>query len=132
MQEKRRHPRRPIRLPVRIFPKNGQPALVETADLSVGGMLLTGPAGVAFGEEIEVELDLPTLGPTRLPAIVRWLRTDGFGVQFGLLGAVHTHALADLVQHTPTVEELAGPRGPRPRALHHTAPLTRGRRCTSC
>jgi type IV pilus assembly protein PilZ len=57
--------------------------------------------GVSFGEELEIELDLPDLGPTRLPAIVRWLRPEGFGVQFGLLGAKHTHALANLVDTIP-------------------------------
>lgn len=97
MEEKRRHPRRPLRLPVRVFPREGQPFEAETLDLSVGGTLLSARGGVAFGEQVEVEIVLPGFGPTRLPAIVRWLRGDGFGVQFGLLGARHTHALADLV-----------------------------------
>lgn len=113
MQEKRRHPRRPVRLPVRIFPRQGEPTQAETIDLSVGGLLLSGVVSVAFGEEIELELDLPELGPTRLPAIVRWIRPDGFGVQFGLLGARHTHALADLVALSPPEElDAAPPLGP--------------------
>ena len=101
MQEKRRHPRRLVRLPVRILPKNSEPFMGETVDLSVGGTLINTPVSVPFGEELSVELVLPELGPTQLPAIVRWLRPDGFGVQFGLLGARHTHALANLVDTVP-------------------------------
>lgn len=101
MQEKRRHPRRLVRLPLRIFPKDAEPIPGETVDLSVGGLFINVVGGVSFGEELEIELDLPELGPTRLPAIVRWLRPEGFGVQFGLLGAKHTHALANLVDTIP-------------------------------
>jgi hypothetical protein len=101
MQEKRRHPRRLVRLPLRICPKDAEPIPGETVDLSVGGLFINVVGGVSFGEELEIELDLPDLGPTRLPAIVRWLRPEGFGVQFGLLGAKHTHALANLVDTIP-------------------------------
>lgn len=101
MQEKRRHPRRLVRLPIRIYPKKAEAFEGETIDLSVGGMFIGSGGKVAFGEDVEVELELPELGPTRLPAIVRWLRPEGFGVQFGLLGAKHTHALAGLVETIP-------------------------------
>jgi type IV pilus assembly protein PilZ len=101
MQEKRSHPRRLVRLPLRIFPRGAEPFAAESVDLSVGGLFIRAEGGVAFGEELEVELELPQLGPTRLPAIVRWIRAEGFGVQFGLLGAKHTHALADLVASIP-------------------------------
>lgn len=101
MQEKRRHPRRPVRFPVRIFPQKAEAFSGETVDLSVGGALISTGGAVAFGEEAELELNLPNLGPTRLPIIVRWLRPDGFGIQFGLMGAKHTHALANLVDTIP-------------------------------
>jgi type IV pilus assembly protein PilZ len=100
MQEKRRHPRRPVRIPVRILPREAAPFDGETVDLSVGGMFIESQGSVAFGQELEIELDLPGLGPTRLPAIVRWNRPEGFGVQLGLLGARHTHALANLIDGT--------------------------------
>ncbi|MCS6899049.1 MAG: PilZ domain-containing protein [Myxococcales bacterium] len=101
MQEKRRHPRRRARLPLKIHRKGADPFAAESVDLSVGGLFIQAEGGVSFGEELEVELELPELGLTRLPAIVRWIRADGFGVQFGLLGARHTHALANLVSSFP-------------------------------
>ncbi len=36
--------------------------------------------------------------PSRVPAVVRWSKSDGFGVQFGLLGAVETHLIAKLLR----------------------------------
>jgi hypothetical protein len=37
----------------------------------------------------------------RLPALVRWSEPQGFGVQFGLLGAYATHVIVELVKkHT--------------------------------
>lgn len=102
--EKRRHARQPARLPLRIHPSERPAFTTETVDLSVGGLFVTLPqdaGAMIFGEQIEVEIDLPQLGPTRLPAFVRWLRGDGFGLQFGLLGAVQTHALVALVASLP-------------------------------
>jgi hypothetical protein len=37
-----------------------------------------------------------TKAELRLPAIVRWATPDGFGVQFGSLGARETHAISEL------------------------------------
>jgi hypothetical protein len=34
----------------------------------------------------------------KLPAVVRWNKPGGFGVQFGLLGAKETHSLAQLLK----------------------------------
>jgi hypothetical protein len=34
----------------------------------------------------------------RLPAVVRWVKPGGFGVQFGLLGAFETHVLSELMK----------------------------------
>ena len=31
-----------------------------------------------------------------LPAVVRWVRNGGMGVQFGLLGARETHTITEL------------------------------------
>ena len=100
IDEKRRHARQPAQFPLQIVP-TGRPAFAtQSIDLSVGGMFVANPTSaetMVFGESIEIELNLPRLGPTRLPAVVRWLRSDGFGLQFGLLGALHTHALVALV-----------------------------------
>jgi type IV pilus assembly protein PilZ len=39
-----------------------------------------------------------TKADLRLPGIVRWAKPDGFGVQFGSLGARETHAISELLK----------------------------------
>jgi hypothetical protein len=56
-------------------------------DLSVGGVFIEAPSSPPFGARIVIHADLP--GAPKLEL--------GFGVQFGLLGAVETHALAAIV-----------------------------------
>ncbi len=68
-------------------------------DISLGGMqiMLQGP--VAFGNEVEVHLTLPRQKvECVLPAVVRWVRGDVLGVQFGLLGARETHAITEVTK----------------------------------
>jgi type IV pilus assembly protein PilZ len=53
----------------------------------------------AFGEEIVVQLTLPTHdGEMMLPAVVRWTDPDGIGVQFRAVGARETHAITEIVK----------------------------------
>jgi type IV pilus assembly protein PilZ len=66
-------------------------------DISLGGMQLTLESLIAFGQEIEVHLTLPgQRAAFVLPAVVRWVRGDSVGVQFGLLGARETYAITEL------------------------------------
>jgi type IV pilus assembly protein PilZ len=66
-------------------------------DISIGGMYIESEAQVAFGQEVSIVLRLPnTKSDAHLPAVVRWLKPGGFGVQFGLLGARETHAISEL------------------------------------
>jgi type IV pilus assembly protein PilZ len=52
---------------------------------------------VTFGVEVSIVLRLPnTKQDLRVPAVIRWIKPGGFGVQFGLLGARETHALSEL------------------------------------
>ncbi len=51
----------------------------------------------AFGTQMVITMILPgQTKPFDLPCVVRWNKPDGFGVQFGLLGARETHALTRL------------------------------------
>ncbi len=53
----------------------------------------------AFGTQLVVICRLPgSAADSRLPAVVRWAKPGGFGVQFGLLGARETHAIATLLR----------------------------------
>jgi type IV pilus assembly protein PilZ len=60
-------------------------------------MFLLADTAPAIGTDVTVACSLPKLD-ARLPAVVRWTKPGGFGVQFGLLGARETHALGLLVR----------------------------------
>jgi type IV pilus assembly protein PilZ len=98
VEEKRVHPRSPLRIPV-VCELAGKPAIPGNAkDVSLGGMFVEAEdTSPAFGTPITIVCELPGLGrEARLPAVVRWTKAGGFGVQFGLLGARETHAITKL------------------------------------
>lgn len=71
-------------------------------DLSVGGAYVVSDRKLPFNATVTVTLKLPALvergkPPAELEGVVRWVRDDGFGVQFGPTGALATFALADYV-----------------------------------
>ena len=67
--------------------------------MSVGGMFLEVSHSPAFGTELTIVGLLPgAKKELRLPAVVRWVKPGGFGVQFGLLGALETHVLSELMK----------------------------------
>lgn len=71
-------------------------------DLSVGGAYVLSDRKMSFGQHVKLTIALPALVEHGKPAavldgIVRWVRDDGFGVQFGPTGALATYALADYV-----------------------------------
>lgn len=98
MQDKRVHPRVVVELTVSCEPK-GLPAFPGLAkDISVGGMFIETTGTMEFGGELTIVIRIPgTKTDSRLPAVVRWVKPGGFGVQFGLLGARETHALTELM-----------------------------------
>jgi len=62
-------------------------------------MYLESATSPAFGTELTIVGTLPgAKKDLRLPAIVRWTKPGGFGVQFGLLGALETHVLSELMK----------------------------------
>lgn len=97
MDEKRRHPRVVINLPVACEVAGGPKFAANARDVSVGGMFVEAEVAPAFGTKLTITGDFPGGPGMKIPAIVRWLTTDGFGVQFGLLGAHETHVLASIV-----------------------------------
>ncbi len=100
MHEKRRFPRQPVELSLTVHTTDGQTIVGKGRDISLGGVFIEAAPTLAFATHVEVELTLPDLGLTRLPAIVRWNKVDGMGLQFGLLGARQTHAISNLVAST--------------------------------
>lgn len=82
-----------VELPGRTF-------RARARDISVGGLYLVTSEQAAFGEQATIRLVLPAIaakGPRALTGVVRWVRDDGFGLQFGPTGALDTYALAELV-----------------------------------
>lgn len=100
MHEKRQHARAPVNIGVSCQLKD-RPAVVGMAkDISLGGMFIECGEALPFGTELIIVTQLPGYAPeARLPGVVRWAKPDGFGVQFGLLGARETHAITQLLRH---------------------------------
>lgn len=100
MQEQRKHRRVPLNVEVTCIGPNDLAFKVMARDISLGGMFLSLPAegsGFPFGTQLVVRVTLPGHPQElALPCVVRWSRADGFGVQFGLLGARATHVITKL------------------------------------
>ncbi|MBX3183651.1 MAG: PilZ domain-containing protein [Polyangiaceae bacterium] len=96
MNEKRKHPRTPCALPV-SWSAEGAAQHGVAKDIGPGGMFVASEARPKFGTELTLTLRLPGLADeSALPAVVRWLGADGFGVMFGPLGARDTHAITEM------------------------------------
>ncbi len=100
--ELRRFRRAPLNGPVlysrKEAPKDDDAYNEGTAvDISLGGMFVAAEAPAAFGSEITIQL---TIDAEQLvvPATVRWTRSDGMGVQFGLLGVRETFLITEVVR----------------------------------
>lgn len=98
MHEKRAQSRSVVRIAVTCTTDGGATITGMSRDLSTGGIYVEAAEIPAFGTKIELRLDAPGLRDAAVPGIVRWTKADGFGVQFQLLGARQTHALAELVR----------------------------------
>ena len=97
MREKRKFERVPLHVTVLVETDCGFTRVGEATDLALGGMFLEGIAA-PFASTVRIRLVLPgTNDIMTLPAVVRWVRSNGCGVQFGLLGARETHAIMNVV-----------------------------------
>ncbi len=97
MQEKRKHARTPVDLAVSFDVSGGPAASGRCVDLSLGGAFITTSAPAAFGATVRLSLAVSTDETIVIDATVRWQKSDGMGVQFGLMGARETHALVNLL-----------------------------------
>ena len=98
--EQRGSARSPVRLPLE-FTAHGCWDLVRgmATDLSLGGMFIQTRHPAPSGQTVVVRLTL--CGSKRavvLPAVVRWTKHDGMGVQFAALGARQTHVLLEMAR----------------------------------
>jgi hypothetical protein len=98
VQEKRAHGRTPLSTLVACTSEAGVTIEGTSRDISLGGMYIVASQQLPFGTKLTISATLPGVGECKLPGIVRWTGKDGFGVQFGLLGARETHAIAKLIR----------------------------------
>lgn len=99
MLEKRSHVRVPLEIPIVCEPKEGPAFSAMSKDISIGGMYVEASETLKFGDELTILAKLPgAKQEVKLPAVVRWVKPGGFGVQFGLLGAVETHLISELMR----------------------------------
>ena len=99
MREKRAHVRVSVDLDLVCELKGGGVVAGTGKDISLGGMYVECKEILAFGTELTIVVRLPgSTEESRLPAVVRWSKPGGVGVQFGLMGARETHAIAQLLR----------------------------------
>lgn len=98
MVELRQFARTPIDVGVDVALKDGSETFRARArDISVAGMFIHCDRRLDFRTELAVTIILPGEEKERVfPGVVRWSNSEGFGVQFGLLGALDTHAITEL------------------------------------
>jgi hypothetical protein len=88
--------RLPVSLPVTlIWDEQSHEAIVT--DLGMGGGFVECEVQAPFATALVMVVQ-HRLGELSLPATVRWNGERGMGMQFGLLGARETHAIAELLQ----------------------------------
>ena len=93
--DRRRISRVGVELVIDLELEGGRRLAGVALDVGLGGMFIESVEVLAYGLQLTV---LVRGGAIRLPAIVRWSSGNGMGVQFGLLGARETQAVADLVE----------------------------------
>lgn len=98
--EQRKHSRVPFRDSV-VFVVKGREerATGITRDIGIGGMFIETPTPAPFGAEIVVHVHLPgEASAFAFVGVVRWVRAEGMGVQFGMMGARETYAITEIVR----------------------------------
>lgn len=102
MSEKRRHPRKEIRVSVAFQLADGRRVEAVSRDMSIGGAFIETDTPAAFASTLPVDLLIPGAKQAiRVMATVRWTQRDGMGLQFGLMGVRDTHALTEVLRHAP-------------------------------
>jgi type IV pilus assembly protein PilZ len=83
---------------VKIRLRTGEWVEARCGDISLGGAFLETPHALSFGSSVELAFELPDLDHDAIvPAVVRWTKPGGMGVQFCAMGARETHGLVTLL-----------------------------------
>jgi len=102
VSEKRRHPRKVVRIAVAFQHGDGPRIDAFSRDMSIGGVFVETSSIPPFGAVVTLFMHPPSAKQEiALKATVRWTEPDGMGLQFGLMGARETHALTQLLTGAP-------------------------------
>jgi hypothetical protein len=97
--ELRKYQRTPIDEEVTFEDSLGQSRPGIGRDISLGGMFIGTDSPLAFGAPLTIFVRLKGKPEVmKLPAVARWTRDDGMGVQFGNLGARETHIITEIAR----------------------------------
>jgi type IV pilus assembly protein PilZ len=98
--DKRRHPRKPVDIPVEFAERGSATRTPGRAkDISIGGVSIESASPLAFSTEIDIYLSFgPRQVPLLLGGVVRWTSGTCMGVQFALLGARETYAVTEIAR----------------------------------
>jgi len=99
--DKRRYPRKVVRVRVKFQVGTGAWAEGYSRDMSLGGMFVVTNAPAPFGGAVLVVLHLDSGHEITVQSTVRWTEPDGMGVQFAMMGARDTHALTQVLLAAP-------------------------------
>jgi hypothetical protein len=98
MPDKRARLRVRVRIPVSCEVEGDLVFSAIVTDISLAGLRIESADLPGFGAKLTVVAQLPGASDlSRLSATVRWVGSESFGVQFGLLGARDTYRIADLM-----------------------------------
>ena len=107
-KERRRHVRKRVNLDATIAERGGATRAGIVRDMSLGGAFLALEPTPPFGTALDITFALA--GETiTLESTVRWSKSGGVGVQFGLIGARHTYLVTE---HLATAEPTPDTRQP--------------------
>ncbi len=90
---RRVHERFNCELPVTVLYEGDELSGIAS-NISLGGLYIVTESQVPFGMDVKVRFQVPSLKePATVDSKVRWVKPDGFGVQFGSLRALEVWAL---------------------------------------
>jgi hypothetical protein len=112
MTDQRRDRRTVLNIPVELT-REGSPERhpARITNISLGGMFIETDLRLAFRAPVLVRVHVMRDESVVLPALVRWTRRDGVGVQFGLLGARSTFLIVQLARNLESAETVGADDG---------------------
>ena len=79
------------------------------SDIGLTGMFVCIPCALDIGAPVDVRVRLPGMdAKAQIPATVRWCKSDGVGLQFGVMGARETHGVVEIIEQVRGAQAASG------------------------